>query len=258
MLTNSNYYQDKSYFSCSQLKSFMDCEARTMAEIKGEWENKPTTAMLVGSFVDSYFEGKEAFEQFVSEHPEIFKKDGTPKADYVKALDIINRIEQDELFTEYMSGDKQVILTGEIDGYPFKGKMDSYHPGRMIVDLKCMRSLDRIMGRSLVEHWDYNLQGAIYRALEGNNLPFYLAIATKEDPVDLEIVELDPMDMDESLNNARKLLPRFDAIKKGEIQPERCGKCAYCRATKKLTKPIPADELGLSNKDLKILKGEYQ
>ena len=39
---------------------------------------------------------------------------------------------------EYMSGEKQVIMTGEIEGVPVKIKIDSYHPNKMIVDLKVM------------------------------------------------------------------------------------------------------------------------
>ena len=34
-------------------------------------------------------------------------------------------------------------------------------------------------------------------------------------------------------------------VKRGEIAPERCEKCAYCRATKKLTKPITLEELDM-------------
>ena len=30
--------------------------------------------------------------------------------------------------------------------------------------------------------------------------------------------------------------PRYQAIKEGRIPPDRCGKCAYCRATRKLEK----------------------
>ena len=49
--------------SVSQFKSFagtdgkLACEAEAMAELRGEWEMKKTTALMVGSYVDSYFEG---------------------------------------------------------------------------------------------------------------------------------------------------------------------------------------------------------
>ena len=49
----------------------------------------PSTALLVGSYVDRCFEGPKSFEHFKAEHPEIFKKDGTLKADYSKAEELI-------------------------------------------------------------------------------------------------------------------------------------------------------------------------
>lgn len=256
-LTNENYFSPEAsleYFGVSQLKAFMDCEARALAECKGEYKQEMSTALLVGSYVDAYFEG--TLLEFENAHPELFKKDGSLKADYVHANKIIKRIHQDPLFMEYMSGDKQVIKTGEIDGFPFKIKIDSYHPGKMIVDLKVMRSLERIAGVSLVDYWKYDLQAAVYQLIEGNGLPFYLAIATKEDEPNLELVEIEQPDMDEEIETIRKQLPRWAAIKRGEIEPEGCGVCPYCRKNKKLTGPIPAGWLGFSNKELKYIKGE--
>lgn len=65
-LTQDNYYgkaASEHYFSVSQYKDFMKCEAAALARIRGEYNPPPTRAMLVGSFVDSYFEGTlEAFK----------------------------------------------------------------------------------------------------------------------------------------------------------------------------------------------------
>jgi MinD superfamily P-loop ATPase len=32
-------------------------------------------------------------------------------------------------------------------------------------------------------------------------------------------------------------IDKFDLVKMGEIEPERCGKCEYCKQTKRLTAP---------------------
>ena len=256
-LTNENYFSPEAsmhYFGVSQLKAFQQCEARALAECKGEYKQEMSTALLVGQYVDAYFEG--TLPEFASQHQEIFKKDGTLKADYVHADRVIERIQRDPLFMEFMSGEKQIIKTGEIDGFPFKIKIDSYHPGRMIVDLKVMRSLERIAGVSLVDYWKYDWQGAIYSEIEGNNLPFYLAIATKENEPNIEIVEIEAAEREAALDAIRPHLPRWAAIKRGEIEPEGCGTCEYCRRNKKLTSPIPAGWLGFSNKELKYIKGE--
>lgn len=256
-LTNENYFSPEAsmhYFGVSQLKSFHQCEARALAECKGEYKGKNTLALIRGSYVDAYFEG--TLPEFASQHQEIFKKDGSLKADFVHANDIIERIQHDPLFMEFMSGEKQVIKTGEIDGFPFKIKIDSYHPGSMIVDLKIMRSFERIAGRSFIDYWDYFLQGAVYKEVEGNNLPFYLAAATSEDEPDLAIIKLEEADMRESLDRVRKQLPRWAAIKRGEIEPERCECCDYCKRTKVLKVPISSDEVGFTTKEIKLMKGE--
>ena len=99
ILTNENYFSkeaDMEYMSVSQFKAFEQCEAAALASIKGEWEQPKTTALLVGSYVDAHFEG--TLDLFKAKNPEIFTKQGTLKAEYKQAEEIINRIESDEEF----------------------------------------------------------------------------------------------------------------------------------------------------------------
>ena len=59
-LDQNNYYSpeaNQQYFSVSQYKDFMKCEAMAMAKINGTYQPAMTKAMLTGSFVDAYFEG---------------------------------------------------------------------------------------------------------------------------------------------------------------------------------------------------------
>ena len=132
-LTNDNYYSMESnmyYCSVSQYKSFIGtpsnpaCEAAAMADLRGEIEHKAvSTALLVGSYVDAYYSGE--FDQFIDEHPEIFRMNGTLKSAFKQANTMIARSKKDALFQRYMEGDKQLILTGDIEGVPFKVKIDS-------------------------------------------------------------------------------------------------------------------------------------
>ena len=150
ILTNANYYSAEAnmeYMSVSQYKQFKSCEAAAMAQLRGEWEQPKTTALLVGSYVDAWFEG--TLDEFKQEHPELFKKDGTLKADFQQAEDIIARVQQDKVFMKYMSGRKQVIRTAELFGCKWKIKIDS-RLRDSVVDLKVMRSMERIMGKSFV------------------------------------------------------------------------------------------------------------
>ena len=249
MITAENYFSpenEKKYMGSSQFKNFMKCEAAALAEINGEYERKKTTALLVGSYVDSHFE--KALDIFKAQHPELFKRDGTLKAEYIKAEDIINRIERDEMFMRYMSGEKQVIKTGEIAGVPFKIKIDSYHEDVANVDLKIMKDFEPMYkpgeGKlTFIEFWGYDIQGAIYQEVEGNHLPFFIAGATKEDETDIGIFQIPQEYLDVALDKVKELAPRYQAIKNGEIEPVRCEHCDYCKRTKVLTKIISLEDL---------------
>lgn len=256
ILTSENYYSKKAnqrYMSVSQYKSFRKCEAATLAELKGEWVQPKTTALMVGSYVDSWFEG--TLDDFKSENPEIFKRDGTLKSDYIQAEEIIKRVNSDEKFMEYMSGKKQQIFTTELFGVPWKIKIDSLLPDK-IVDLKVMRSMERIMGKSFVEHWGYDLQMAVYAAVHGGGLETYLAVVTKQTPSDLEIIEIPKWRREELLEEIARFLPHIIEVKKGIVAPERCGVCEYCRATKKIEGPIDFELVGLSTAERKAFLGE--
>lgn len=241
-LTPNNYYSQEAntaYWSASFIKAMLECPAMALAELRGEWTRPDSTALLVGSYVDAYFEG--TLDSFKTEHPQIYKRDGSLKSEYIKADEMISRAASDSVFMGFMQGEKQKIVTGEIFGFPFKAKFDVYD-GQRIVDLKTAKDMKPIykagQGRlSFADAWHWTLQMAIYQRLEGHNLPCYLAVITKEEPPDIEIVEIPQSVMDTEMQVLEQQITYFDAMKQGIIEPDRCGKCACCRATKKLTAP---------------------
>lgn len=247
--TKNNYFSremDTAYFSASQVKEFMSCPARAMARLSGDWDPPKGSALMVGSLVDAAFEGPKSIDRFKAEHPELYKRDGMLKAEYAKALEMVMRARQDDVFMEYMRGQKQKIITGKIDGVPFKCKLDVYRKGERIVDLKTAKDTAPMYkpgeGRlSFADYWMWPLQMAIYQYIEGNHLPCYLAVITKEDPPGLELIEIEQEKLDAELDFLKEKLPYFDAIKNGVIEPERCENCAYCRATRKLSGPKPLE-----------------
>lgn len=258
-LSNENYYSPEAnweYMSVSQYKSFRSCEAMAMAELRGEWKRPKSTALLVGSYVDSWFEG--TLDAFENENPEIFKRDGSLKADYIQAEEIIARVQKDRKFMEFMSGEKQRIFTADVFGTPWKIKIDSLLPDK-IVDLKVMRSMERIMGKSFVEHWGYDLQMAIYaevcRRATGIPLETYLAVVTKQNPSDLEVIHIPKWRREELIDEVKRNLPRILDVKRGIVAPDRCGVCEYCRATKKIVEPIDFELVGLSNAERQAIFG---
>lgn len=249
MLNNDTYFSQENsrkYMSVSQFKSFMDCESRTMAELKGEYHRGTTEALLVGSYVDAWFEG--TLEKFTKANSsEIYTRSGTLKKPYQHAEYIIERVQRDKKFMQYMSGEKQQIFTGEIAGVPFKIKVDSYHKN-LLVDLKVMRDFnmiyDPVAHRKLhfIDAWRYDIQGAVYREIvrqnTGQTLKFYIAAVTKEAEPDLEIFWIEDDVLDAALDEVKALAPRFQKIKNGEIEPTKCGKCFDCRKKKILQNPI--------------------
>lgn len=262
-LTADNYYSPEAnwaYMSASQFKSFRRCESAALAELRGEWNRPDSTALLVGSYVDAYFSGE--LEQFTAEHPEIYTKQKTLRAEFQKAHDICERLNRDELARLLLSGKHQTIKTGQIAGVWYKMKSDSLLSARqveaickkfpeirnlvpfgggMIVDLKCMKDFEDIWDEeqhekvNFAEYWGYDIQGAIYQQIDGKMAPFVIVGATKETATDIEAMYIPDEDLAFALSEVEALSPRYDAIKRGEIEPEGCGRCAYCRSTKRLT-----------------------
>ena len=249
-----NYFSknnNQKYCGSSQFKAFMKCPARAMAVLEGRLEEEESTALLVGSYIDAWFESEEAFEAFKVFHPELFKRDGTLKAEYIKADEIIARVSRDELFMKYMSGKKQAIKTGTIEGVPFKIKIDSYHKGKAIVDLKVIKDFKPIWDEDLgckvdfIHYWGYHYQAAIYQAIEGHKLPFYICAVTKETEPDLAVIEIPQEWIDEAMAVIKNHIGVIQAYKLGAMEADRCESCDYCKSTKKLTRVISADELSI-------------
>lgn len=259
-VNKKNYYSQKAnmeYLSVSQYKDFCGtmgkggCEAMALAKLRGEWATEPTTPMLVGSYVDSYFEG--TLEQFREQNPQIFKKDGTLKSEYEKAEQIIKVAESDEFFMQFMNGKKQKIMTAELFGAKWKIKIDSYHKDKAIVDLKVVKDIhERFWVKdfgftNFIDYWGYDLQGAIYQAVvyqnTGKLLPFFIAGIDKTNTPDKAIISIDNDHLLAALKEIESNTYRILQLKNGKAEPDRCEKCDYCKATKKLNKIIHFSEL---------------
>ena len=267
-LSENTYYSQKAsheFMSVSQFKNFQKCEAAAMAELYGAYTPERGRALILGNYVDEMLLGTiESQERFIEENRgELFKKNGEPYADVAQADETIIRVRQQPKMVEYLSGEHQVIMTGEIEGVPFKIKMDSYMPGQFITDLKYMASLrSPNLFQPMINYWGYDIQAACYQEIvrqnTGERLPFMFVVATKEKPAHLAVGEINQWNMDEALETVRKKIKRFQAIKNGEIEPERCEEygCDYCTTTKIIIAPIDTDWFGMSREQIRIAKGE--
>ena len=242
-LNAKNYYQRSEYMSASQFKSFFNCEAAALAEYDGTYRREVSRALIQGQYVDAYF--TEDLDKFRAQHPELFKKDGSLKQTYEVCESAIERIKKSETAMEYLRGEKQVIVTGEIEGVPCKGKLDVLGDNR-IVDLKCMRDFAPVYkdGEKLdfIRAWGYDIQAYFYTELVRQqykvNLPFYILAVTKEVSPDLMLVEIPDWLINSAGEVVKHYIKHFDDIKRGEIRPKRCGRCSFCKETKVLNGPM--------------------
>ena len=254
-LTSSNYHSAESniaYWSVSQFKAFDRCEASALAAVQGLTDREESDALLFGSYIDAYFSGE--LEDFIKrDGDKLFKKNGEMYAKFEHVNTVIDRVEADPLMMQFLKGDKQVICTADLFGVPWKIKMDVCN-GERIVDLKTVKDFAPMykegFGRvSWIEYWGYDIQGAIYQKIEQISsqrdrvLPFYIVAVTKEKVPDIAVIQIPQHILDAALKVVEAKIDKFDLVKNGEIEPERCEHCDWCKQTKVLTEPIIFESL---------------
>jgi hypothetical protein len=267
-LTSRNYYSAKAnqaYFSVSQFKDFLKCPAMAMAKLNGEYVPERGRALILGSLVDEMLTGtKKSQDKFIEENrSELFKKNGEPYADVEQALETVERVKKQPLMMHYLGGKHQTIMTGEIEGVPFKIKMDSFDPKEYICDFKYMASLrSPNLFTPMIEYWGYDLQSACYQEIVrqniGKRLPFYFDVATKEKPAHLAVGQISQWNIDKAMETVRANIVRFQKIKTGELEADRCEdyNCEFCTNTKIITEAIDTDLFGMSAAQIRGMRGE--
>jgi hypothetical protein len=263
ILSAENYHSPQAnlaYMSVSQYKNWLKCEAATLANLQGKYEPIDRQALLVGQYVHSWSEG--VLEEFIANHPEIISSRGNSKgelkSEYKKAEEMIACLATDPKVMFYLQGGKEVILTAEMFGVPWKVKIDVDNPGlNYLADLKTTKSItDKIWSDSerkyvsFIEEWQYMIQVAVYSEIEriarGRDewRDFYCIAVSKEKVPDHAIIDLtDHGRVQEELDKIRDNLPRIMQVKSGELEPARCEHCDYCRQTKRIDKIIHYTEL---------------
>lgn len=258
------YYSKKAswqYMSVSQYKNFKDCEAAALAELKGEYEpDRNVKALLVGNYVHSYFESPEAHEKFKEEHKDQLYSSRKPYGllkDFQVADAMIEKLSNDKNFNLIWQGQHEVPLTGQIDDIDWKGKIDLLNVDKgYFVDLKTTKDIyegkwiskdGSNIKTNFAEAYNYYLQIAIYEELlkQKYGKPFkgYIVAISKQDIPAIAGIRIREIDKQNELIMMQGSIGRIQAIKDGNIEPKRCGKCEYCRMTSSLDKFVWADEL---------------
>ena len=258
ILTDDNYYSQEAnvhYMSVSQFKQGVECEARMVAELKGEYKRPYSTALTVGSYIHAAFEGHTVFESFRTENENvIIGARGKKKAEFLQADKIIGTLMRDELCMYALTGEKEVIYTGELFGVEWKIKVDNInHEKGFFSDIKTTKGLyDRYWSNrfnryvSFVEMYGYDIQAAIYQEIIRQNTgrvyaPYIVAV-TKENVPDKAIIEFEEEILRYALEYVRDNIDGVQYAK--TIKPvNNCGKCEYCRSIKKLNATISVADL---------------
>ena len=264
------------YLDCSTYKNFAGtcgkkpCEHRALAIAKGIYTPPRSEALLVGSYVDAYFDNSlaqfqldNADEIYTKTSWKKFEKSGDAndldKLTAFKQADImIQRAIREPLFMKYVEGDTQVIMTGKIEGVPVRVKLDSYD-GRRITDIKTARSITETyyaadLGQRLnfAEYFGYIEQAYFYteivRQNTGKRVPFYLAVITKDKTDNIPhprvaVIQIPDGIIDEKGEEIKQKIKGVWSVLQGEVEPIPCGTCEYCADTLPLDKVISLDEL---------------
>lgn len=253
-LTDDNYYgneADWQYMSVSQYKNFLKCPAAALAKLKGDWQPlSDPIALLVGNYVHSYFEDLTVHEKFKEENKNRMFSSRKPYGllkDFKIAEQMIDRLIVEDAFLNLYQGEKEVIVTGELFGVEWKGKIDCLNfEDDYFVDIKTSKDIherkwNEIYGQrcTFIENFGYVLQMAVYCELlkqqYGKDFVPIIAAVSKQTPSEAKLITLDEDKMSFELINLRDNIDRIQRIKMGEEKPEACGTCEYCRANQRIT-----------------------
>ncbi|MCW1051215.1 PD-(D/E)XK nuclease-like domain-containing protein, partial [Streptococcus anginosus] len=266
-----NYYQDTSRLSYSRYKRYKQCQAKAYAVDNGIWvEERDETPLLLGNYVHSYFESPEAHKKFMAENgnkllAKTGKNKGNLKSDFIIGDKMIESLKDDDGFNRLYHGypsdkvEKEMIVYGEIEGVPVKGKLDSVNLSRgYFVDLKTMKSIyseewnsdlrKRVPAAvNNILNFGYHGQLALYRELlkqmtDKEFRPLIVAVS-KENVPDKDILKIDEDWLVEGLGNLKADIVEVWDVIQGKQKPKSCGHCDYCRSQKKLNAVISLNDL---------------
>jgi len=260
-LNKSNYHSNEAnfeYMSRGQYKSFLDCEAKEIAKLSGEWVDAPFLPFLIGQYVHSFNDNTRS--EFIATHPEMFKRDLSLKAEYVGADKMIECLKNDEFVMYCLQGSKEKVITFELFGCQWKIMLDvQNNERRRIVDLKTTKSItEKVWDEetrkkvSFIEAYQYPLQMAIYSEGErisegrepGDYSEFLIVAVSKEKQPDKAIINMtDNERLIKELAQVEANMPRILTVKAGVDDPVFCGHCDYCRSVKQLSGAIHYSEL---------------
>lgn len=251
-LNLDNYYSveaNKEYMSVSQFKNFKLCEAKAMYDLENDFQEEKQ-AFLEGQLFEALVSGDA--QLFMAKHPEIISTRGATagqiKSEFKKIINAAEKFNTQNFFRNIIDKcEKQMILTGEINGIKVKCALDLFDKEtNSIYDIKCMKDFKEQWNKEekayvpWYYHWGYVLQLAVYREIVRQNFgepkEIGLIAATKEDIPDITANSFSSDLLDIELETFKNNIKRYDNIKKGIEIPLACNCCDYCKKIKNIEK----------------------
>lgn len=255
LLNDDNYYSfeaDKEYFSVSLYKLFKQCEAKALAKVRGEYKQADSDAFLLGKYIHSWSEG--TLEEFKNDNPSLFSTRGATKgklkSTYQVADKMIKTLSEDKVCNNFLQGEKEIIIQGELFGVKWRGMVDILNINKgFFGDLKTTQGIYKKYngGLNFIEQYGYIEQMAVYRELIKQQfavdlVPYIIAV-TKEDIPDKAVIRIDKGYTDNKLQEMEFYVERFQAIKEGKVEPVGCGSCDYCKSVNKVSRILTLSDL---------------
>jgi len=218
-----------------------------MAELRCEYKQEKI-CFLEGHYLEALLNGTE--ESFLLENPIMISSVGSTKGqlksnflNVYKAYETLKR--QPALMNTIKRCKPQKIVTGEIEGIPFKGCIDFIDLKTCnCCDIKCVKDFKRINSAEDKGYvnwyfaYRYHYQAAIYRELirqkYGKIGSQSIIAVTKENTPDVAAFTFFEGVLDDALEIIKYFAREYNAIKQGEVEPKRCEECEYCKQTKSI------------------------
>lgn len=248
VLTQENYHSKQAsdlWLSASAVKKAKRCE---FDFLHGVEEEKPEfVAGGIFELVSSY--GEAAIPEIEKRFPVAISSRGATKgqikSEYQAAVETALRIRKQPFLSNLIdSCKKQVIMTGQIFGQPFRMMCDLLAPDGSIYDLKCMKDFKQTWSNeqlSFVDWWQpwyYHIQMHIYREIarqNGLNTQRVGLIAASKSNLDLQAIEFSEEILASAKADTGYTIGRILDLKKG-AEPIACEKCKTCIEHKKITR----------------------
>ena len=248
-LTHENYRtpeNEMAFASVSQVKSFMECEAAALAELRGEFVPEEKSAFAFGELVHALALTPMDAKRTEKALARLKKSSRTYKADEENARGMVARLMRDDNCRKSLRGDCEKIIAFELFGHPFKSQIDvADTKNGLLVDLKTCRDFelkwDDVKRTKIpfYEMYNYWLQMACYceafKNISGGAYPdaTIIVAVTKEKTPDIAIYEFaDVARFQHELDIVKAYLPRLADLKAGKLTPHKCGTCDYCKSAK--------------------------